>query len=271
MKARMEVAVGLKECSGCQNGGGGLHLYQIFSWITNWVGGPLSNVAYASKIGFLSVFFLGAVGSVAPCQISANMGAIMYFGNRQLQQRLSSIEITMYLLGKITVFSVLGLLFWVFGQTLSNELIPFFSILRKFLGPYLILMGCFLMGWVRLPGNLGFSLSRKLQHVAEHSRGRWGAFLLGASFSLGFCPTMFWLFFGMVMPMVISSSYGFVLPPVFAIGTAIPFLLFAGFIILFGLDTVMIKRSKRWGRWIQKIVGILLIFLGVADTVTFWL
>lgn len=177
-------------------------MYEIFSWLSSVVTGPLTQVARSSNSALLSVLFLGFVGSAAPCQISANIGAMMYFSNRQVQQRLSWIEITMYLLGKASVFSILGALFWLFGQSLPQDMIPFFVFARKMLGPLLIVMGMFFLGLLKLPGSFGFHLSSYIKDLSGRIGGKWGAYLLGASFSFGFCPTMVWLFLGLVMPLV---------------------------------------------------------------------
>src|SRR5207245_2721791 len=109
---------------------------------------PFGNVAYSTNIALLAALFFGFAGSVAPCQISANIGAITYFGNRQAQARLAWTELALYLLGKIVVFSLFGLLFWAFGKEISRGSIPFFVYARKFLGPLLIVMGLFLIGWL---------------------------------------------------------------------------------------------------------------------------
>lgn len=93
---------------------------------------------------------------------------------------------------------------------------------------------------------------------------------MGIAFSLGFCPTMFVLFFGSLMPLALQSSYGIILPSVFAAGTAMPLLLFAGLTVGFGLDRVIVKRVKRWGLWIQRIAGLMFIILGISDTLTYW-
>jgi len=131
-------------------------------------------------------------------------------------------------------------------------------------------MGLFFIGWIRLPFQIGTRFSASLKKISERVGGKRGAFLLGIAFSLGFCPTMFVLFFGSVMPLALQSTYGVILPSVFAVGTAMPFLLFAGLTVGFGLDRVMVKRSKRWGNWIQKLAGVFFIFLGISDTLTFW-
>lgn len=244
-------------------------MYQFFSQISAWLGEPFGNAAYSTNIALLSALFFGFVGSVAPCQISANIGAITYFGSRQAQARLSWSELGLYLAGKIAVFSVFGLLFWSFGQGISTGSIPLFVYARKFLGPLLIVMGLFLIGWIRMRG-VGYRISASLRNLSERIGGKWGAFLMGVAFSLGFCPTMFSLFFGGVMPMALKSSYGILLPPVFAVGTAMPLLLFAGLAVGFGLDRVMVKRARQWGTRIQRLAGALFILLGISDTLTYW-
>jgi cytochrome c-type biogenesis protein len=49
--------------------------------------------------------------------------------------------------------------------------------------------------------------------MGERAEGRSGAFLLGMVFSFGFIPTMVFLYFGMVMPLSLQSSYDIILPP----------------------------------------------------------
>jgi cytochrome c-type biogenesis protein len=244
-------------------------MYEFFSKISNLISGPLFNAAQ-TDIAVLAALFLGFVGSVAPCQISANAAATMYFGNRQVQAKLRWAEIVLYLLGKMVVFSGFGMLFYFFGRELSTDFIPLFSWSRKLWGPLLILIGLFMLGFVKIQFSLGTRLSLWLQGKSKRLGGKSGAFLLGAAFSLGFCPTMFVLFYGSLMPLSISAPLGFVLPPIFAVGTAMPFLLFAGLAVGFGLDQKMIHKTKKWGLLIQRFTGVLLLVLGIADTATYW-
>lgn len=244
-------------------------MYQFFSEISAFVTQPFVNAAN-TDIALIAALFLGFVGSMAPCQISANVAAITYFGNRQVQEKLSWMETGMYLLGKIAVFIVLGTVFWIFGQQIGKEFIPFLAFTRKLLGPLLILVGFILIGWVRLPFQIGYKWTAWLQKYSERAGGNSGAFLLGAAFSLGFCPTMYVLFFGTLMPLSLQSSYGALLPPVFAVATAMPFLLFVGLTFAFGLDRIIVKRMKHWGQWIQKLAGVFLILFGISDTLTYW-
>ncbi|MEF3309482.1 sulfite exporter TauE/SafE family protein [Paenibacillus sp. GYB004] len=244
-------------------------MYSFFSTISAFLSVPFIN-ASQSNVALLAALFLGFIGSVAPCQISANVATITYFANRQVQSKLSWTETVLYLLGKVVLFSFFGILFWVFGQQISRDFIPLFASARKLLGPLLLVIGLFLLGWIRLPFHIGTRFSKFMYNIAEPIGGKGGAFLMGIAFSIGFCPTMFVLFFGSLMPLALESSYGVFLPSVFAAGTAMPFLLFAALAVGFGLDRVMVRRAKHFGLWIQRLAGILFIILGVSDTLTYW-
>ncbi|OME78731.1 hypothetical protein BK120_23655 [Paenibacillus sp. FSL A5-0031] len=244
-------------------------MYSFFNEVSSFFSEPF-RFASQSNIALLAALFLGIIGSVAPCQISANVAAITYFSNRHIQSRLSWQETAMYILGKVFLFSLLGMMFWLFGHQLSIEFIPLFSFSRKLLGPLLILFGIILLGGIRLTFNIGTRISSGLQKMADHIRGSAGAFLMGVAFSIGFCPTMFILFFGSLMPLALQTSYGIVLPSIFAFGTAMPYLLFTALAVGFGLDKAFVKRTKRWGGVIQKLTGSLFLVLGVSDTLTYW-
>ncbi len=245
-------------------------MYSFFSEISSWLSGPFAHTARTSNIAFLAALFFGFAGSVAPCQLTANLGSITYFGNKYMQEKLAGLEFLLYLLGKIMVFSFFGVLFWLFGNNISIDSIPVFVYTRKLVGPLLIVMGLFFLGIIKLRGSFGFRISAVVKKMAERSGGKSGAFLFGVAFSLGFCPTMVLLFFGMVMPLALQSSYGVILPSVFALGTAFPLLVFFAIVIGFGLDRTILKKVKQWGRIIYKVSGAFLIILGISDTVTYW-
>lgn len=245
-------------------------MYEILSQISGWLSQPFTSAAYSTEFALLAALMLGVVGSVAPCQISANLGAISFFGNRYVQKMVSSWEIVLYLGGKVLVFSIFGLLFWLFDEGISNQSIPIFAVARKMLGPLFILIGLYLLNWIKLPGGIGYRISRQMEVWAQRIGGKWGSFLMGVAFSLGFCPTMFWLFFGVLMPMTFESSTGPLLPSIFAIGTAIPLLVVFGLYIGFGLERIMVKKLRKWGSHIQKVTGLFFVLWGMMDSFTYW-
>jgi len=98
------------------------------------------------------------------------------------------------------------------------------------------------------------------------------SFVLGIIFSLAFCPTLFWLFFGMVVPLSIKSPIGIIYPLVFALGTLIPLMLM---ILLINFGKVNTKANIKAMRKTQSVVkfigGLILIAVGFIDTITYWL
>jgi cytochrome c-type biogenesis protein len=243
-------------------------MYEFFTRISYSLSEPFFNVFYnVESIPLIAAFVLGLVGALAPCQFTGNLGAITLYGNRSLQKSIPWKEAIFFTLGKIVVFSSLGLLVWVLGQEFQQSLTQYFSWVRKGLGPLLILIGLFMIGIIKM--NWTFSIGKLPERLFK--QGNFGAFLMGASFSLGFCPTMFILFFVTLMPMVVSTSYGVVLPSIFAIGTSLPLLLALLFIWYFNFGgKVMKKKGRRLGYYVQRIAGWMMIILGILDTITYW-
>lgn len=212
-------------------------------------------------------FVLGLVGALAPCQFTGNISAITFYGNRSLQVSRYWGDVIFFILGKIVVFSGLGLLVWVVGQNFEQQIIFIFPLFRKMMGPFLVLLGLFLLGFIKL------NIINKLSSLVplKLRSGKVGSFMMGASFTLAFCPTMFMLFFVTLMPIVLTSSYGVVLPAVFGVGTSIPLLMFIGGISFLGFSGSLLKASKTIGRFIQNIAGVILILFGLLDFMTYWL
>ena len=242
-------------------------MYQLFTEISNFLSGPFFTlVNQTEQIPILASFLLGLVGALAPCQLTGNLGAITYYGNRSLQTKSQWIEITFFILGKVLVFTLLGLAVWMVGQSFQQVLPGFFSWFRKLMGPLFILIG------LSLIGLFAFNWVNRVTSVLPQWRGsgKAGSFLMGVSFSIAFCPTMFSLFFFTLMPIVLNTSYGAVLPSVFAIGTSIPLIIFAAIISYIGLNGTLMKKGRKLGSIVQKIAGYILILVGIFDTVTYW-
>ncbi|WP_313799305.1 sulfite exporter TauE/SafE family protein [Cytobacillus sp.] len=242
-------------------------MYQLLSDLSQALSGPfLSMVDESKEIPMLGAFILGLLGALAPCQLTGNMGAITFYGNRTIQTNKQWIEVFFFVIGKISVFSALGFFVWLLGQELQMLLPEYFSVFRKIMGPLFIVMGLVLIGVFQLRW-----LSRVSEKLPEFKgSGKMGSFLMGAIFSISFCPTMFSLFFFGLMPLVLNSSYGAVLPPIFAIGTSIPLIIFLMIIYVLGVDGALMRRSKKIGQFIQKSAGLFLLMIGIMDTITYW-
>jgi cytochrome c-type biogenesis protein len=241
-------------------------MYQFLSQISNWLSEPFLNLALGWEgIPILSAFMLGIVGAVAPCQFTGNIGAITIYGNRSLQEKIPWAHVSLFILGKIVVFSGLGFIVWLLGNEFYGKLTMIFPWIRKAIGPLLVLIGIYMVGLLKMNWSI------RILKVPDHLRdSKLGSFLMGVSFTLAFCPTMFILFFATLMPIVLSTSYGAVLPSIFGIGTSIPLILAIFLIWYFGMSGRFMKQGRRIGRVIQKTAGWLMIIIGILDTLTYW-
>lgn len=242
-------------------------MYGFFSQMSNTMMQPfitLSNSFMGNPLLF--AFLLGIVGAMAPCQFTGNIGAITLYGNKSLQKETAWVEVVFFALGKIAVFTGLGLLVWLLGNEFESRLTIYFPWFRKVVGPLFIVVGIFMLGIFEIKGTLTFlELPKKF-----FKKRKMGSFLLGVSFSLGFCPTMFVLFFVTLMPVVLTTSYGVVLPSLFAIGTSVPLFIAIFLIWYYGASGAVMKKGRKLGWYMQKGSGVILIGLGILDTITYW-
>lgn len=242
-------------------------MYELFSKISSLLSDPFLNIAFQTEgIPIVAAFFLGIVGAIAPCQFTGNLGAITIYGNRSLQEKTPWGHIIWFITGKVVVFSVLGFVVWILGKEFYSSLTQYFPIIRKGIGPMLILIGIFMMGLIKMHGTV--NLVKIPEKFIKDSK--FGSFLMGVSFTVAFCPTMFVLFFVTLMPIVLATPYGVVLPSVFAVGTSIPLIIAIFLVWYFGLNGQFKKRGRRIGLIVQRIAGISMVVLGILDTLTYW-
>ncbi len=224
---------------------------------------PLMDAANATKsVPLLFAFLLGIVGTLAPCQLTGNISAITLYSNQSLQKGHVWKHILLFILGKIMAFTTLGLLVWFLGKEIQQILTLYFPWLRKMMGPLLILMGLMLAGIIKARNFFSIKFIRKQNET--------GSFLLGFFFSLAFCPTMFVLFFGTLIPLSFSYNYGYLFPTFFSLGTALPIVGIMFIISYLGLNGTLLKKSRTIGKRVQQVAGVLLILIGLYDTALYW-
>ncbi|MDP2728531.1 MAG: sulfite exporter TauE/SafE family protein [Dehalococcoidia bacterium] len=246
--------------------------YVFLSQLSAVLGGPIRALSGESSIPVVSAFLLGLVGAVSPCQLSANLAAIAYLSRQARDPSLAGVSIGAYLAGKIIVYSVLGLVVLLFGLTVvSTASVPFFAIARKAMGPSLLLAGLLVIGLLRVPFSLGEGLSQRFTRRAGKG-GAGGALLLGIGFSLAFCPTLFVLFFGLLLPMSMQSAGGFTFPGFFALGTAMP-LIILGPLVSLGLlgSQGLTGKAHKVDKILRLVMGAVFILVGINETVNYWL
>ncbi|WP_054670221.1 sulfite exporter TauE/SafE family protein [Calditerricola satsumensis] len=160
--------------------------YEWLSAISRALSEPFLQLSQATTVPELSALVLGMVGAFAPCQLTAHVGALAYFSERAAGERFSASELAWYLVGRMAVYTVLGVAAYLLGKEWGNQLIPLFSWSRKALGPLLVLTGLVMLGWLRWRKGIGGRLEAWGTRLALLLAPRGRAFLLGVAFSLAF-------------------------------------------------------------------------------------
>lgn len=251
---------------------------QYYAWLsglTNFLAPPLSNFAYSLNIPLVSALLFGLIGATAPCQLSSSVATLAFLSRELREPRRLWAQTLAFAAGKITVYTLVGgavvLAGLQLGQ-LSETAIPIVVFARRAMGPLLIVVGLFMLRVLKLRVSAGSRLSEWLERKIGQRTGLLPAYLLGVAFAFAFCPTLFWLFFGLTVPLAIASPGGLAFPAIFALGTTLPILVLAAFLTTGPIDTrQVIRRFKSADVWVQRITGLIFLLVGLNETLLYWL
>lgn len=241
--------------------------YEVLSTLDRTAGEPIRALVSDTTIGPLAAVLLGVLGALSPCQISTSVGAVALIGRRPTAGALlSGIA---YAGGKAVTYGAIGLAFVSLGTAVDASSIPVAQLIRKLLGPLMLIVGLALLGVIR--PRLGFALGDRVAVLAadrlDTTRPR-GAFVLGLAFGFAFCPTLFLLFFGLLIPLALASPGGPVYPALFALGTTVP--LFIALSLLWLGVGGGAGLTRRADRILTVLAGAIAVVVGLNDTLLYW-
>lgn len=244
--------------------------YATLSTLNAAAAGPLRDLSDGLGLPLVSALLFGLIGATSPCQVTTNLSALAFISPRLHTTRAPVLAALAYLLGKTLVYTVLGVAVVLAGRELATNAIPLIVVIRKVLGPFMILLGLFFIGVVCLNVSIGHDLSAWLEERAAGG-GLRGSFLLGVAFAFAFCPTLFWLFFGLTIPLALRSPLGVLYPPTFALGTTLPLLGLIGLLVIgVGQTKGYLQALRRANRVLERVAGVVLILAGLNDTFVYW-
>ena len=180
------------------------------------------------NIPILSAFLLGLMTSISPCPLATNITATAYISKNIGSKRKVLISGMLYALGRALSYTVIGAVLY-FGASKFHIQRFLSQNGEKFLGPLLIIIGLIMLNIIRLNVFNKISFGDRITNKFK-GKGLLGAFVLGVIFALAFCPYSGALYFGILIPMTITSPSGLYLPFIFAIGTGLPVILFSYFL-----------------------------------------
>ncbi len=225
----------------------------------------LENSQYAA----LTAFILGLMTAISPCPLATNISAIGFISRDIENRRRVFIKGLVYTLGRAISYTGLGVILY-FGASKMHVSMLFQGWGEKLLGPFLVLIGIFMLDFIRinLPGFSGLT-----EKMGEHSkRSYWGTLFLGMVFAMAFCPYSGVLYFAMLIPMTIASASGLYLPIIFAIATGLPVIIFA-WLLAYAVGNVgkLYDRIKLFELWFRRVVAVLFIAVGIYYILIFFI
>ncbi len=210
------------------------------------------------NIPILTAFLLGILTSISPCPLATNITAIAYISKEIKTIKHTLLSGLLYTLGRGISYTILAILIY-FGLSSFQISNIFQGWGDKILGPLLIIISLIMFGAIKT--NIGNG-GEKTENVRIwlSQKGYLGSLLLGMLFALAFCPYSGVLFFGALIPLVLKSNEGLILPPFFALGTGLPVIIFS-FLLAFSIEKV--GRAFKVAQKIEKIMryAVAIIFL----------
>jgi cytochrome c-type biogenesis protein len=222
----------------------------------------LQNILDSGQVPFVSAFILGIMTAISPCPLATNITATAYISKEIENKRKVFFGGLIYTGGRAFSYTLLGVILYM-GASRFHVSRFLQSNGEKYLGILLLIMGVLMLGVI----NTGrFSLNSLTERFTRKLKmnSLWGSFLLGCLFALAFCPYSGVLYFGMLIPVALTSKFGILLPLVFAIATGLPVIIIA-YIIAFSISSIgnFYNRLKAFESWLRRIVAALFILSGL--------
>jgi len=220
----------------------------------------LQHLIDSYNIPILSALVLGLMTAISPCPLATNITATAFISKNITNKKKVFLSGIVYSLGRAFSYTAIGLILY-FGASKFHIARFFNQNGEKFLGPLLIIIGLIMLNIIKL-NFLGKSNFQEKLTDKFKNKGLLGSFLIGAVFALAFCPYSGALYFGMLIPMTISSANGLYLPIVFAFGTGLPVIMFT-YLLAFTASKVGIFYTK-----ITKIEKVMRLIAGIVFILT---
>ena len=224
----------------------------------------------SSNIPLLSAFILGIMTSISPCPLATNITAIGFISKEIENRKRIFYHGLWYTLGRAISYTVWALILYLGASTF--QVARFFqSNGEKFLGPLLIIIGLLMLNVIKINFPEFESLTKRFKK-RKTKNDWWSSLLLGIVFALAFCPYSGALYFGMLIPLTISSSSGLILPFIFATATGLPVIIVA-YLLAFSLSSLgnFYNNVKVFEKWFRRIVAVLFILVGLYYVCIFFI
>lgn len=216
------------------------------------------------NLPILTAFLLGILTSISPCTLATNITAVAFISKDIKTPKYTVLSGLFYTLGRGLGYTLLAALIY-FGLSSFKVSSVFQGWGDKILGLVLIIIGLIMFDIIRI--NLKTSDKTERLKLWLANKGYLGSLALGVLFAFAFCPYSGVLFFGALIPLILKSASGLLLPSVFALGTGLPVIIFS-FLIAYSIKTVsrVFQSVQKVKKWLRYLVATIFILTGLYYT-----
>ncbi len=221
----------------------------------------LTNLLDNSSMPWVTAILLGFMTAISPCPLATNITAVGYISKDIENRSRVFLNGIFYTLGRVISYTSIAFIIYLGADQFRFS--GFFQRYgEKIIGPLLIIIGLFLLDLVklRLPG-----IGRLTTRMEKRKSWRLvDAMLLGVVFALAFCPYSGVLYFGILIPMTVTSASGLYLPLLFAVATGVPVIIFA-WLLAYTVSGIgsMYNMLKIFDLWFRRFIALLFIGFGL--------
>ena len=221
----------------------------------------LTGLIENSSFPAITALALGLLTAISPCPLATNITAIGFISKEITEKNKVFIKGLVYALGRSLSYTLLAIIIYAGADQFKISGL-FQQYGEKFIGPVLLIIGLVMLDVLRIKFPAFASLTKKIEE--KSSRNYWDVLLLGVIFALAFCPYSAVLYFGMLIPMTITSVYALYLPLIFAIATALPVIVIS-WLLAYTVSGAgqFFTKMKSVEIWFRRVVAVSFVVVGV--------
>lgn len=214
----------------------------------------------SADLPLLAAFLLGVMVALNPCQLAICVSALAYECRNGKRMKNS----TLFALGRGTTYTLLGWgTMYLIGKGWNTEGLQRMLSWAEVAVPYvLIVIGAYLFYRIFHHQHHGENCHNSGK-IIQHEKP-FGSFLLGMALALAFCPESAIFYFGIMIPLSLSSQAGVIVPLIFSIAACLPL------IVIAWLMNTAVNRAERlsynfenFQQWLNGITGALFIIIAI--------
>ncbi|MBQ9666721.1 MAG: sulfite exporter TauE/SafE family protein [Bacteroidaceae bacterium] len=218
-------------------------------------------ILQSADLPLLAAFVLGVLVALNPCQLAISVSALAY----EYRNGKGLTDGIVYALGRTVTYTLLG---WItmclIGGGKNVEGLQQVLSWAEIAVPYvLIALGIYLI----------YRAFHHHHHDGEncHNSGKiikrngpLGSLVLGMTLALAFCPESAIFYFGMMIPLSLSSHVGAIVPLVFALAASLPVVVIAWLMNKAVNGAERLSRGfEHFQQWLNGVTGVLFVVIAV--------